>query len=86
MIDLGSSVEFEVKWAGAVYKLREPSAKEMGIYQSKIEEAQAKGNSIDALIQFVSDLGLPKEIAEALPASKLAVLVESIVGEIGKKN
>ncbi len=83
MIDLGQANEMEVKWAGVVYKLREPSAKEMNAYQKQIKADEE--NSLDLLIQFVSSLGLPKEIAETLSAAKLNQLVEGLVEEMAKK-
>jgi hypothetical protein len=84
MIDLGQASEIEVKWAGAVYKLREPSAKEMNSYQKRIKADESQG--LDVLIEFVSSLGFPREICETLPAGKLNRLVESLVEEITKKN
>lgn len=84
MIDLGKSTEIEVMWASVVYKLREPSAKEMNLYQKKIKADE--GQSLDVLIEFVASLGLPKEVAESLPAGKLNVLIEALVEEMTKKN
>lgn len=84
MIDLGHSSEIEVKWAGEVYKLREPSAREMNFYQKKMKLDGA--DHIELLVDFVSSLGMPKEVCESLPAAKLNVLIESLVSEITKKN
>lgn len=86
MIDLGSSVEFEVKWAGAVYKLREPTAREVHEYQKKAKLDKDQDQSLDLLIQLVVKLGLPLEIAEQLPTSKLNILIDGLVSNITKKN
>jgi hypothetical protein len=86
VIDLGQKTEFEVKWDGNVYLLREPTAKEMSAYQQLIENKKSDSEAVGLLIQFVSTLGLPEAVASDLPVSKLSLLVESLIGQISKKN
>lgn len=86
MIDLGQKTEFEVRWAGVVHKLREPTAKEMSGYQQLVENKKSDSEAVGLLIQFVAMLGMPESVANELPVSKLSLLVESLIGEISKKN
>lgn len=85
-IDLGNDVEFEVKYAGAVYALREPSAREMNEYQKALKADEKNERGIELLIDFVSRLGLPKDVAEKMPGSKLNRLVSGLVEGMAKKN
>lgn len=84
-IDLGEDIEFQVKYRGAVYQLREPSAKEISSYQKRLEGAGAE-DATSALLAFVSNLGMPIDIAEAMPASKLNALVRGLLDGMSKKN
>lgn len=86
VIDLGAKTEFEVKWSGQVYKLREPTAREMADYQKKSKADTAQDHSLDLLVDFVGTLGMPKDVSEQLPMSRLNALVEGLVGAISKKN
>lgn len=86
VIDLGLKTEFEVKWAGQSYTLREPTAREMADYQKKSKLDSNQEQSLDLLVEFVGKLGMPKEAAEQLPMSRLNVLIEGIVASISKKN
>ncbi len=86
VIDLGSKTEFEVKWAGQTYALREPTAREMADYQKKMKLDTTQDHSLDNLVEFVGLLGMPKDVSESLPMSKLNALVDGLVAGISKKN
>lgn len=76
-IDLGQDIEFNIKYKGATYKMREPSVK----------EAASLGDSENSMevIQFLSKLGLPEQVLSDMPLSKMKKLVESMLGSIQEK-
>lgn len=78
-IDLGQDIEFVVKYNGTEYKLREPSVKEVSFLKEKSPDDQ------DAVLEFLSLLGLPVSISENMPVTKLKKLVDSMVGVLSEK-
>ena len=59
LIDLGEEVKITVKIGPQSYELREPT-------QSDIEKLQSAGEDSKAFYDFVSNLGMPKDVVEGL--------------------
>lgn len=62
--------------------MRFPTAREWGAYQTKIKEAEGDLATIDVAIDFFSDLGLDREIAEKLEPMHIEKIAEALT----KKN
>jgi hypothetical protein len=78
-IDLGQDVVFKVKYNSKEYALREPTVKEtVGLKDVGADDQYA-------VLKFIATLGLPLEVAEAMPLSKIKKLVETLVGAISEK-
>jgi hypothetical protein len=76
-IDLGQDVEFVVKYNGASFKMREPSV---------LEATSLKdGTDTMSIVDFLNKLGLPTEVANKMPVSKMKKLVETMLGAISEK-
>lgn len=78
-IDLGQDVAFKVKYNSKEYTLREPTVKETVAFRDVGNEDQY------AVLKFISSLGLPLEVAEAMPISKIKKLIEALVGAVQEK-
>lgn len=71
------------KYDGKECRLRFPSAKDWGEYQSKVAEIKDdSASTINAGIDFFVTLGLEKEVAEKLEPFQM----EKIIDELSKKN
>jgi hypothetical protein len=76
-IDLGDEVKVKVKWKGRDYELREPTVAEV----EKIGEGAAQMSVID----FLTKLGLPGDVAGAMGVSKARALIDGITDLVTKK-
>jgi len=83
MIDLGSEKLYEVKFNNKMYSLREPTVKDASEFQKN--QKDSKGDEIGVFINFISTLGMPKEVAENLGLSKIKTLTDAIMGDLEKK-
>ena len=76
-IDLGHAVEFDVVLGDKHYKLREPKLHEVKKFE--------KDESDNAFIDFVVDLGMPRDVAEGLGVISLKKLAEGLTGAMSEK-
>ena len=76
-IDLGEEIIFEVVMGSEVYKLREPKLSEVKKFHS--------ASSDDAFVDFIVELGMPRDVAEGLGVLKLKKLADGITGAISEK-
>jgi len=83
LIDLGAEVTFNVKIGSAEYKLSEPSVLQVAAFRDELKQDEDK--SIECFLSLVTKLGMPKEVAESLGVSKLAILAESLTKGVSKK-
>lgn len=81
LIDLGDKITYEVKYAGKIYELREPTAKDVQKLQSKVDE----GDDFSRFMDFLVSLGLPAEICESLGLSKIKKLTDKLTEEFAEK-
>lgn len=83
-IDLGQVIVYEVTLGEKTFSLREPTVKDIKKMQ---DETKTMGeNSLEAYLNFLSEIGLPKDVAETMGISKMQMLTESLVSSVGKKN
>ena len=82
LIDLGAEVTYSVKVADKVYDLREPSAKEVNKFREEIEK---EDKALEAFTSLVVTIGMPQEVAEGLPISKLRKLADALTEGITEK-
>ncbi len=80
-LDLGADIEFNVKYGGKEYKLREPTVMEIETFKTE-DEGGAKG----AITALLEKLGMPQGVVETMPMSKVRKLIEGLIeGMTGKK-
>jgi hypothetical protein len=79
-IDLGDEVKIEVSYKTEVYTLREPTVAELESFKSADE-----AGSVDALINLLEKLGMPKDVVMGMGMSKAQQLFEGLVAVITKK-
>ncbi len=82
VIDLGSEREITVKYGGKDYVLREPTIGELDKFS---EMGDGKKPTSDMLAGFLSDLGMPKEIALKMGMSKATALLDGLMDMLTKK-
>lgn len=80
MIKLQKKV-FQFEYDGEVYKLKSPSVKDVTSLQKRIEK---EGESVDIAIDFLSNLGMKKEVCYEMEIDNLNTIIEAVVG--AKKN
>jgi hypothetical protein len=80
MIKLQKKV-FQFEYDGDVYKLKSPSVKDVTALQKRIEK---DGESVDIAIDFLSNLGMKKEVCYEMEIDNLNTIIEAVVG--AKKN
>lgn len=83
MLDLGAKTVYEIKYDGKTYQLKEPTARDINNYQKASKENE--GKELENLLNFLNDLGLPKEIGEELGLSKIEKLSKYLIGEFSEK-
>lgn len=81
-IDLGDEVVFNVKYKGKVHKLREPTTDEVNKY---MELTQGDDKSMSPFIAFVTELGLPQDVAGGLGITKIKKLADGLIGGLTEK-
>lgn len=80
MLELVRST-IEVKLDGKVYTLRMPTYKEGILYKSEVKKISEDDIlSSNLLIDYLSKLGLPKEVCESLEIEHLEKVLEFILG------
>ena len=60
-----------------------PTVKDASEFQKN--QKDSKGDEIGVFINFISTLGMPKEVAENLGLSKIKTLTDAIMGDLEKK-
>ena len=75
VIDLGDEIKFTVKYKGKEYVLREPS----------VAEAESLKENPNGFLDFLAQLGMPKEVLMAMGLSKAKALVEGMLELVTKK-
>jgi hypothetical protein len=82
-LDLGSNVQVNVKVMGGEYKMRVPTVKEAREFQKKSEDKKA--DQTEVLLDLLSDLGMPKEVAESLDVVQIRKLSDGLLSVSEKK-
>lgn len=82
-IDLGGTKVFEVTFNGKDYEINEPAVKDAQAFSKAQKKKDA--DEMGVFIDFLSGLGLPKEVGEQLPLSKIKYLTEQLIGDLEKK-
>lgn len=82
-IDLGSTVVYEVTLGEQNYKLREPTVLDIKLFQA---DSKNNEDQVGCFVNFLANLGLPKEVSEGMGISKMEKLTEALISSIGKKN
>ena len=80
MIKLQKKV-FKFEYDGNVYELKSPSVKDVTKLQERIKK---EGESVDIAIDFLSNLGIDKNICYEMEVDNLNTIIEAVVG--AKKN
>lgn len=80
-IDLGSEVEFNIKYAGKEYSMREPTVEE--IDQFRAQDVDKAGAAF--LVEFLDKLGMPKDVVLKMGMSKARQLIDGMMDMITKK-
>jgi hypothetical protein len=73
MLELSDEL-FEVKFKGVVSKLRYPTIKDAKILREKIKSVAED----EAMIDFISSLGMDKELAEELTSQHILSIMEAL--------
>lgn len=82
-IKIDSALVLELEINGVVYKLREPSVKEMNDFtEGNLKEDTDK---VDLILSFLECLGLPKTISMNLGMSQVRGVVDSLTGALSEK-
>ena len=71
---------FEFKLDGNVYKVKNPSVKDVQAFQKESEKV-SEGDSIEMTVEFLAGLGLPKDVAYGMEADHLTTVVNHISGQ-----
>lgn len=82
-IDLGEKEVANVKLAGKVYKMDLPTVKAAKKFDDL--KKQKGEENLDLYVEFLSDLGLPKDICESLTLRQFKKLSEGLMGDSEKK-
>jgi hypothetical protein len=82
MLELKKSV-LAVKVDGQEYQIKFPTIKTIKMFQDKVKSLGGE-NDLEATLDFLASLGLPKEIGEELEPAHLASIIDVISGS--KKN
>lgn len=77
-IDLGEEITFKVKYKGVEYSLVEPTV-------AQIEKLRKSEDRDGFLVDFLNELGLPKDVVSGMGMSKATTLLESITNLVSKK-
>lgn len=77
-IDLGEEVKINVKVGGQSYELREPT-------QADLERLQKAGDDPEVFNDFVSALGMPRDVVEGLGVIRLKKLADGLTGALTEK-
>ncbi len=82
-IDLGDELVINVKYAGQEYKLREPRVDEIDKFRARADAKE--GDSMDALVMLMTELGMPKEVIMKMGMSKVRDLIDWLMATLTKK-
>ena len=83
-LDLNKTV-INVKLDGQEYKIGAPTVRQSEKYQAKIDSKAAKGKELDAFIDLLGELGLPRDVSENLDVVQIKKLSEGLLGLVEKK-
>ncbi len=79
-LNLGSTSKIKVIWNGIEYYARKPKTQELIDLDSKTELMKEKGSkSTDIMIEFLTSLGLPRDMILDLDVDALSLLVEGLM-------
>ena len=83
-LNLDSQAKIKATFQGQSYEIKEPTLEQ----QTKFENAMKgvdESKSLDCTLDYLQELGLPKQVAVKVGLSKLKVLLTTLTGEFGKK-
>jgi hypothetical protein len=75
-IDLGTKEEFSVTFNGADYQMSAPTVKQAQVMRNRLKDE----DEVDVFIDLLSDLGMPKKVAEDMSTTQLLKLSEGLLG------
>ena len=84
-ISLDSTPSIKAKFAGQVYNIKEPTVLQVQEFQEKAKSEENGQPSFEQTMEFLSNLGLPKDVLHKLTISKLNELTSVITGQLEKK-
>lgn len=84
-LDLGSKVTCNVKVDGAEYKISAPTVLQTEKYQKELNKVENDGQSVGAFIDFLEQLGMPRNVSQNLDVVQLRKLSEGLLGLVEKK-
>ena len=82
-IDLGEKPKANVKVGGQSYEMSLPSVIQAQKFSKGLKENE--GDEFTFFVSFVSELGMPKDVAEGLAVHQLTKLAEGLMGDPKKK-
>lgn len=85
MFEISEQPKEKIKIYGVEYSVSRPSVAQVRLITEFSKGTDSNSvEAVDALIEFVSGLGIPKDVIESLEIKHLTALMEHLVG--AKKN
>lgn len=84
-IDLGVKPSVKVKLGTDCFDMSVPSVKNSMEFSKLVESCSDDFSRTELFVDFMSKLGLPKEVIEELSLQQLTMLSEGLMGSPGKK-
>lgn len=76
-LDFSQDQKIKVKYGSQSYEVKYPSVKEVILYRDSVEKSPGKESEI--FLDFLSQLGLPKEVSESLSMRHVTALAEALM-------
>jgi hypothetical protein len=83
MIKVDSALVLEFEINGAAYRIDEPSVKQVRDFINKSKASDK--DDFEITIDFIVNLGLPKDVANSLTPRQLKTILNSLVSELSEK-
>jgi len=84
-LDLGSKPEANVKVGSDVYKMSVPTVKQSIKFSKDMDACEDEFKKTEMFVTFISQLGMPEEVAESLSVQQMSKLAEGLIGNAEKK-
>jgi hypothetical protein len=81
-INLGQPTILKINYDGKAYEVRRPKFKELSDYQVRLSEAKSDDQKMmNEILDFLSGLGFPKDVALELEVDQLERLIEAVTAK-----